>query len=341
MLPTGVSSTSRDMPSFNDNFFASRSFTFLAAAIAFITAAILLSLIFRFITGSRLRLPRNGRARQPRLGVVDAFDLDRRRQLVIVRRDNVEHLLMIGGPNDLVIESEIIRAESRDARTVREAKFREKDLRERDLRESPPTPGASSWPYPAATSPLKEAAPVIPVEETTRNFAPTIPAQVPKSPVFPLAPRRAPPPVNPSDHQPAAHREPLQKRSSPPPMRESGTSFAKAIPGALAPSAFLRPALQRPRQEAPKPAPLNRSKAPPSDPLVRPSPDPMTTAPSPVTDAAAEPIVSMELESSVADPARESPSAAISTQAGSDDALEEEMARLLGRASQAKESIAG
>jgi hypothetical protein len=67
----------------------------------------------------------------------------------------------------------------------------------------------------------------------------------------------------------------------------------------------------------------------------------MTTAPSPVTDAAAEPIVSMELESSVADPARESPSAAISTQAGSDDALEEEMARLLGRASQAKESIAG
>ena len=54
--------------------------------------------------------PRGGRARQPRLGIVDAFDLDRQRQLVIVRRDHVEHLLMIGGPNDVVVESNIVRA---------------------------------------------------------------------------------------------------------------------------------------------------------------------------------------------------------------------------------------
>ncbi|UDL96601.1 flagellar biosynthetic protein FliO [Lichenihabitans sp. PAMC28606] len=52
-----------------------------------------------------------GRTRQPRLGVVDAFDLDRQRQLVLVRRDNVEHLLMIGGPNDIVIETSIVRGQ--------------------------------------------------------------------------------------------------------------------------------------------------------------------------------------------------------------------------------------
>ncbi len=49
------------------------------------------------------------KGRASRLGIVDAFDLDRHRQLVIIRRDNVEHLIMIGGPNDLVIEDAIVR----------------------------------------------------------------------------------------------------------------------------------------------------------------------------------------------------------------------------------------
>ena len=51
----------------------------------------------------------NGRSRQPRLGVLDVLAIDGRRRLVIVRRDNVEHLVMIGGPNDLVVESGILR----------------------------------------------------------------------------------------------------------------------------------------------------------------------------------------------------------------------------------------
>lgn len=51
-----------------------------------------------------------GRTRQPRLGVVDIHDLDRTRQLVLVRRDNVEHLVMIGGASDVVIETNIMRA---------------------------------------------------------------------------------------------------------------------------------------------------------------------------------------------------------------------------------------
>ena len=50
-----------------------------------------------------------GRARQPRLGIVDVYDLDRQRQLILLRRDNVEHLLLIGGPNDLVVETNIVR----------------------------------------------------------------------------------------------------------------------------------------------------------------------------------------------------------------------------------------
>ncbi|MGP9821785.1 hypothetical protein ACTZWW_17340, partial [Salinarimonas sp. NSM] len=56
-----------------------------------------------------------GRSKQPRLGIVDVYDLDRQRQLVLLRRDGVEHLLLIGGPNDVVVESGIGRAPPRPA----------------------------------------------------------------------------------------------------------------------------------------------------------------------------------------------------------------------------------
>src|ERR1700694_2683101 len=36
--------------------------------------------------------------------------VDARRRLVLIRRDNIEHLLMIGGPTDVVIEPNIVRA---------------------------------------------------------------------------------------------------------------------------------------------------------------------------------------------------------------------------------------
>ncbi|HEX7881751.1 MAG TPA: flagellar biosynthetic protein FliO [Afipia sp.] len=51
-----------------------------------------------------------GRGRMPRLAVIDAAAVDGRRRLVLVRRDNVEHLLMIGGPADLVVEPNIVRS---------------------------------------------------------------------------------------------------------------------------------------------------------------------------------------------------------------------------------------
>ncbi len=42
-----------------------------------------------------------------RLDVVDQATVDGRRRLVLVRRDNVEHLIMTGGPVDVVIETGI------------------------------------------------------------------------------------------------------------------------------------------------------------------------------------------------------------------------------------------
>jgi flagellar protein FliO/FliZ len=56
------------------------------------------------------RLGTTTRGRQPRLAVIDAATVDGRRRLVLIRRDNIEHLLMIGGPTDVVVESNIVRA---------------------------------------------------------------------------------------------------------------------------------------------------------------------------------------------------------------------------------------
>lgn len=66
----------------------------------------------RFGTG---RLQGFRRGRLPRLGVVDVASIDTRRKLVIVRRDNVEHLILIGGPNDVVIETSINPSEKPEA----------------------------------------------------------------------------------------------------------------------------------------------------------------------------------------------------------------------------------
>ena len=74
-----------------------------------IAALIVLAIVYRLAFAHRLRVP-GGRTRQPRLGLVDAFSLDGQRQLVLIRRDNIEHLVMIGGPNDVLVELQINRA---------------------------------------------------------------------------------------------------------------------------------------------------------------------------------------------------------------------------------------
>ncbi len=51
-------------------------------------------------------------ARERRLGFVEQASIGGGRKLVLVRRDNVEHLIMTGGPIDVVIETNIPRAAS-------------------------------------------------------------------------------------------------------------------------------------------------------------------------------------------------------------------------------------
>jgi flagellar protein FliO/FliZ len=48
-----------------------------------------------------------GRGAARRLAVVEVTTIDARRRLVLVRRDGVEHLLLLSGERDLVVEAGI------------------------------------------------------------------------------------------------------------------------------------------------------------------------------------------------------------------------------------------
>ena len=341
------------MPGLSESFFANKSFALLVAALAFLAAVILLSVIFRFAFGRRLRLPRNGRARQPRLGTVDAFDLDRQRQLVIIRRDNVEHLMMIGGPNDLVIKSQIIRAESREPRDFRDARIREKEVRDKEPRDavSWPSTAESPSPYPPQRKmPFPPAAVLEPetgVTDAVHNegsipeFTPStvLPAQRP--PVFPVPPRRASPAATPFSQRLPNQRESLQGRADPSQRPEAAVSPAKDFRRASVATPFLRSSTQRRQAEATA-VRLAPSSAPETLPTVPNAPSSLhgfeENPGSPEVNAAAgtgpapsTPTIVPAASAIATDDLIQDVSAAGPMQV-SVDALEAEMAKLLGRA---------
>ncbi|HTJ57620.1 MAG TPA: hypothetical protein VL418_08680 [Devosiaceae bacterium] len=80
---------------------------YLNAALAL---GLVLALIVLALWGLKLvmRASSNAvRGSKKRLAVIDTLPVDTKRQLLIIRRDNVEHLILTGGPQDVVIESGI------------------------------------------------------------------------------------------------------------------------------------------------------------------------------------------------------------------------------------------
>jgi len=48
-----------------------------------------------------------GRGRDKRIAILEVVTLDPSRRVILLRRDGVEHLVLVGGGNDVVIESGI------------------------------------------------------------------------------------------------------------------------------------------------------------------------------------------------------------------------------------------
>jgi flagellar biogenesis protein FliO len=94
------------------------------------------------------------RGRQPRLAVIDQATVDGRRRLVLIRRDNVEHLLIIGGPTDVVVEQNIVRA----AAALREAAPARPPAAADTLPRAVPLGEDTTWPLQPEPAPKVEPA---------------------------------------------------------------------------------------------------------------------------------------------------------------------------------------
>jgi flagellar protein FliO/FliZ len=221
-------------------------------------------LVRRF--GATTLRPGMTRGRQPRLAVIDAAMVDGRRRLVLIRRDNVEHLVMIGGPGDLVIEQNIVRAVPVAA--PREA----------------PRPPAEAMPRPADVPmprPVAEPAPSwLPQQEPVlRSQRPMPPPVEDESWPVPPEPARPPqfegPTPRAPDFEPPA-RPQFEPQARPPQFEPP-----------VRPAQF-EPAARRPAESMPRavnaPEPLARAEMPvrePAEPMPRPEPRVEVAAPEP------------------------------------------------------------
>jgi flagellar protein FliO/FliZ len=223
---------------------------------------------------SASRLGNAARGRQPRLAVIDAASIDGRRRLVLIRRDNTEHLLMIGGPTDVVIEPNIVRATG--AREVVREPGRISMHAETTARLGPMEP---SWQPPPSEPPAPPAPPPRPSYRTPATEEPWLPPEPgararpadnltglaaelsaklhsselalplpPARPEPPAPPRTAAPPVTP-EQPPAA----AQKDHN---LAEMAQQLEAALRRAPAPAPEGRPPVTDPLVVAPPPKPV-------------------------------------------------------------------------------------
>lgn len=148
---------------------------YIIIALVVVAALILLSVLTRTFN-SRVR----GR-RGKRLGVSEYRELDQTRRLMLVRRDNVEHLILVGGGQSLVIEQNIydedddteaedyasapVQHQTPPIRVQEEESFRPRPVPQ-------PVPEPKFQPAPRAPSFEDRAPNVRPIHRTEPNFGP-------------------------------------------------------------------------------------------------------------------------------------------------------------------------
>jgi flagellar protein FliO/FliZ len=264
----------------------------IAFAVVLLLVA-LLGFFLRRMSGGRLKFKGQGggRARQPRLGVVDVYDLDRQRQLILVRRDNVEHLVMIGGASDVVVETNIVRSGGRVA-----VPTPTEGLAERPLAfEAEPRPHIAEEPRPLPPSPVPAAAVPVDLVPPPRPLPPITPAPVARPSAPPQPPRPAPAPVLPAVAAGAAGISAALTRDPAPAASASELGdMARQLEEALKrPFSAVRPGASgsRTEPEAPVPTP-----AAPPPPPVPPAPPVAAAKPPAPTPAPARPALDMEAE---------------------------------------------
>ena len=269
-----------------------QALTFFFAFVAVLALIGLAAWLVRRFAGNRLGANTN-RGRMPRLAVIDAAAVDGRRRLVLVRRDNIEHLLMIGGPTDIVVEPNIVRAmPGRDQIPSRPAV----GGAEPQLRVAP-LPDAGNWgddgPRSDAFDHPEPQMPEPPLRPARPSFADEV-----RRPAPAISERRG----DRSDPLTGFTPEPLGGRPEPRPELRG-----EPMPSRV--TSRNEPVIPRPprQSEAPKPPPIRapeRAVAPPPPPPPPPIPA-MSSAPVPAMSSADQNLAEMaqRLEAALRRPA--------------------------------------
>ena len=121
----------------------------------FITAAVCLLALILLLVVWRTFSPRMSGRRGQRLGISEYHEIDKMRRLVLVRRDGTEHLILIGGPQDVLIEQSIAGPGL--------TSFADDDNRPIPMRPAPRAPGFGERKSPALRPLDREDPPMPPV----------------------------------------------------------------------------------------------------------------------------------------------------------------------------------
>jgi hypothetical protein len=279
------------------------------------------------------RLGATTRGRQPRLAVIDYATVDSRRRLILVRRDNVEHLLMIGGPGDVVVEPNIVRATASPRDMVRGPAGIEA------LPRAIPLPDSSaSWPLqPESNGAARPRIEHYPDELPGRPSPPETPprhrdtlaalADELSSRSAPQVPLRGRPGITEpqNDHRPEPRlepRRPAPQASVPPPAVPPGSAATPPAAAESPAAADQNLADMAQRLEAALRKPNSDGRPPVAPPRSIPMPEaaPRPDAPTPTPRVARPP-----------EPRAARPEAKPNQNTAIYDTLEQEMANLLGR----------
>ena len=306
-------------------------------AIAFLLVLALIgitALIFKRFGGGRMPSSGGGRGRQPRLAVLDSAVVDAKRKLVLIRRDNSEHLLLIGGPSDVVVETNINRAgpvtaaQERRPRGLPQQDLEafENSLAEPAYEEPAPQPPARTpaqrpreraerEPAPRETAP-REAAPRDPMQREPVQRTPRPQPEPEHLDDLPLAPPLRPEP----QPEPAAF-------SPPPPLPPRPVAHPSAAAPAAQPAPTRSEANYAEMQQKMEAA-LRKPAAAPAPRAAERTPPPATRSAPPMPQTRAMPAAPAP---AVSQPTAPMPSTAKQEAPNPFDSLEAEMASLLGQ----------
>jgi hypothetical protein len=266
--------------------FGSTSKLIIGLILVLVLIAISAWLLKRFGT-SRIAT-QGGRGRQQRLAVLDSAAVDARRRLVLIRRDNVEHLILIGGPSDVVVEPNIVRAQPASGARVatRQAGYEDEETSLiPDAAFAEPEPRPTPAPAPAARvqhgpsePPRTMPRPAQKLDPQYADMAQRLEAALRKPGAEPEVTRQAP--------APRVH-EPRPAQPAPEP-RVMETRPAQPAPAPRAPMPRIPEPHPEPRVETP------RAPEPRLQPAPGPQPQPAHAAPG--DQAAADVFSSLEEE---------------------------------------------